>query len=77
MDKIIKKVVETLQKMLLQSDLDIKLYGEAYWEISDRKIELLNPFDVKLNKGIYVVKNRAFKPIGKSIIEPSEVKDGI
>jgi hypothetical protein len=73
MDKIIKKVVETLQKMLLQSDLDVKLYGNSYWEISDRKIELLNPKDIKLKKGYYVVKNKAFKPIGKSIIEPSEV----
>jgi hypothetical protein len=71
MDKIIERIVETLQKMMLQSGIEVKLYGDSYWEISDRKIELLSPKDVKLRNGVYVVKNKAFKTIGKSIIEPN------
>jgi len=74
-NELIIKLIENLQKMLSLSDLDRSLMGNAFWEITDRKIELHDPTKVKLKKGIYIVENTQSEPKGKSIIEPTKLKE--
>ena len=82
-----KKLVESFMKLINKADLDKIIYGESYWEFTDRKIEVLDPKKVKLTinkKGktspekfeICSERLTKHKLYGKSILNEKEVKNG-
>lgn len=78
-EELAKKLVETFIGLQYQERIDKLLEGNAYWEITDRKIELVNPKNIKVNKNTIIVSNQSekHKPYGKSLIKPlNDLKGG-
>ena len=45
--KLVENLCKSLQKIMTNYQLDMLTYGNAYFDLSDRKIELLDPKDTK------------------------------
>lgn len=68
-----KKLIDSFMKLINRGDLDKIIYGNTYWEFTDRKIEVIEPDKVKWDKkGLVIQSNRLTKDelYGKSILEP-------
>ena len=72
-EKFEKILIEKFFKLINRADLDMIIYGNAYWKFTDRKIEVINPEDIKYSKkkGIIIQPRRLTKHKlkGKSILE--------
>jgi len=57
-----EKLIDSFMKLILKADLDKTLFGNSYWEFTDRKIEVINPMSIKINKdGVVVCPKRLTK----------------
>ena len=78
--EVFQKLFKNMYSMILESKADKVLYGNCYWEISDRKIELIDPTKIKyIKKGIIHIistPNGVGKLHGKSLIKPKRKKNG-
>ena len=74
-----KRLVEQFIKLIYRADLDKLIGGDSYWEFTDRKIEVIDPKNIKYNKkkGIIIQPRRLTKQklYGKSILEKKELKN--
>lgn len=50
------KIVNKLYKMVLEGEKDEIIYGNQFWEFSDRKIELIHPKKINKTKRGYKIK---------------------
>ena len=74
---LMKKILDTIQNMMILSNRDEIIYGDSYWEFSDRKIELIEPKKIKKEGKYWIGIDYAKKQpklYGKSILESCENK---
>jgi len=53
--EFIKMLIDKLYELLIKSDRDEKVYGNSFFDITDRKIELIEPNKVDLTKKGYFI----------------------
>jgi len=53
--EFIKMLIDKLYELLIKSDRDEKVYGNSFFDITDRKIELIEPNKVDLTKKRYFI----------------------
>jgi len=53
--EFIKMLIDKLYELLIKSDRDEKVYGNSFFDITDRKIELIEPNKVNLTKKRYII----------------------
>lgn len=53
--EFIKMLIDKLYELLIKSDRDEKVYGNSFFDITDRKIELIEPNKVDLTKKEYFI----------------------
>ena len=51
-EELVKKIIEGVQRLLLTKNRDEILYGNAYIEFTDRKIEVIDPTKIQSKKYI-------------------------
>ena len=51
-EELVKKIIEGVQRLLLTKKQDEMLYGNAYIEFTDRKIEVIDPTKIQSKKYI-------------------------
>jgi len=58
-----KRLIEQFVKLIDRADLDRIITGNSYWEFTDRKIEVINPKNIKYSKkkGIIIQPRRLTK----------------
>ena len=64
-----KKLIEQLKKIIRQAEMDMDITGNAYWKFTDRKIELVNPKEIKIEDNFIQTIKTNDKLYGKSILE--------